>query len=176
MQVTLAPEVPRVWTPQDVYLGALRSLLFVAEEPPGSNAGQAVEAFLAVCGHKPGQPWCMAVLSYVGRQCFGRSWPLRMTAGTNDAADQAREKGIRFLPSEAEPGDIVLLWSTSLKRFRHAFVLEALQEDGQRWDTLEGNTNRAGSREGTAFLRRDGAIGRVLQPGDRLIKWHRGLA
>ncbi len=168
-------EPPR-FTAQQVYLAALRCLLPVREEPPNSNAGQMVEAFLKTCGHRKGQPWCMAVLSFVGDACFGKRWPLRMTAGTNDCSDQAKQKKLRFLPSEAEPGDIVLLWSTKTQIFRHAFVLERLQPGGTRWDTLEGNTNDGGSREGTAFLRRDGDDGRILQPGDRLVKWHRGLA
>jgi hypothetical protein len=159
----------------DVWFAVLRALLPVREVPANTNAGQMVEAFLQVCGHSAGQPWCMAVLSYAGRVAFQKRWPLRMTAGTNDAAAHARQLGILADPSAATVGDIALLWSPALKRFRHAFVLEARQADGKRWDTLEGNTNAGGSREGNAFMRRSGDRGRVLQPGDRVIQWHRGL-
>ncbi len=177
MEVSLAaPAVatPRVFSAVEVYFAALRCLLPVREQPPNSNHGQMVEAFLRACGNAPGDPWCMAVLSFVGRACFGGEWPLRLTAGTYACADEAKSLGIRFLISEAEPGDIVLLWSEKDKRFHHAFVLEQRQASG-RWDTFEGNTSEAGSREGTAFMHRTGDRGRVLRSGDRLVKWHRRI-
>ncbi len=177
MPDVLPPRAPveTRFTAQQMYLAALRMLLPVREEPPNSNAGQMVEAFLKKCGHKKGAPWCMACLSFAGEACFGARWPFTMTAGTNDCSDQAKRKGLRFHPSVAEPGDIVLLWSEKMGRFYHAFVLERLQPGTARWDTLEGNTNDDGSAEGNRFMRRAGPKGRVLKAGDRLVKWHRGL-
>ncbi len=160
----------KVWTPQDVYLGALRSLLHVREEPRDSNAGQAVEVFLKSCGLGKGHPWCMAVLSYVGKQCFGAAWPLPMTAGCVAAADAAQKKGIRVLPMAAQPGDIVLQWRPSLGRFAHAFVIAGPKGQGG-WPTIEGNTNDGGSRDGYGmFLRR-----RELTAQDRCVQWWRGM-
>lgn len=155
------------------YLAALRLLLPVREEPRNANAGQMVEAFQRSCGGRKGDPWCLQVLQFAGRQMFGSRWPLRMTGSTNECAEDARQKGLRFLPTAAAPGDIVLLYSDTRKRFFHAAVL--VRRVGDRWDTLEGNTNDEGSAEGFGFFAREGPRGRVLRDGDRVVKWYRGL-
>lgn len=165
-------EMPRLPITQ-AYLAALRLLLPVREEPKGSNRGQMVEAFQQSCGGKPGDAWCLQVLQFAGRQMFGARWPLLMTGSTNDCAADAKAKKLRYLPSAAEPGDIVLLWHPTRKRFFHAAVLVRLVNG--RWDTLEGNTNDEGSAEGFGFFAREGVRGRVLKRTDRLVKWHRGL-
>jgi hypothetical protein len=160
-----------VWGPRDVFLGALRSLLFVREEPRNSNAGQAVEAFLKSCGLGKGHPWCMAFLSHVGRQCFANAWPLPMTAGCQPCYDAAKAKGLTVTTEALQVGDMVVIWNAKLGRFAHVCVI-AGPKSAKGWPTIEGNTNDGGSRDGWGVFARH----RTFASRDRGIQWWRAIA
>ena len=149
----------------DAVLAAARALLFVREEPPNTNAGQAVEAMLKVTGLGKGYPWCAAFVAHVGQSALGLRWPLPLTASCAKLGEFARAHGA--LVDRPEPGDVFLLYYPSLKRFAHTgFVL-----DPATGATVEGNTSGGGSREGWGVFARS----RVWKPEDRFIRWTRLL-
>lgn len=139
-------------------LAAARALLPVREEPRNSNAGQMVEAMLALVGNPKGDPWCAAFVAHAGVAALGKAWPLPRTASCAVLGDAAQAKG--WLVADPHPGDVFLVWSAKLGRYAHTgFVTE----DG----TIEGNTNDGGSRDGYGvFARR-----RAWAPEDRFIRW-----
>jgi hypothetical protein len=160
--------VSQTFSAVQVYLACLRQHTPVREQPINSNKGQMVEAYQKACGGKAGDPWCMQILNYTGKMAFGKAWPLRMTGSTNEAAADAKAQGVLLESSQGEPGDILLLWSTSKGKFHHAATIAAVTANGE-FTTYEGNTNDDGSREGYGFFTRT----RRMQLGDKVIKWSR---
>lgn len=146
-------------------LAAARALKFVREEPRNSNAGQAVEAMLKLCGLGKGHPWCAAFVAHVGHAVYGKAWPLPLTAGCAALGEAAKAKGI--LVNTPLPGDVFLVWFPKLGRFGHTGFVTALGEGGSH-RCIEGNTNDGGSRDGWGVFERDRAFG----PNDRFIRWH----
>lgn len=161
----------RTWTAQDVFLAAVRVQDFVREEPPNSNAGQAVEAMQKATGNRKGQAWCMSFLSRTGRKAFNAAWPLPMTGGCQDAYDAAKRLGITALPDAAAVGDIVVQYRPKKGRFGHVFVIVGPKGADGKWPTIEGNTSGEGSDEGWGVFPQR----RTLQPRDRVIQWWKGL-
>jgi hypothetical protein len=88
---------------------------------------------------------------------------------------EAKKRGV--LKEEPDEGDVFLLWNTQLVRFAHTGIVVRVRGDGETpgsgaWfdcDTIEGNTDLGGSREG------DGVMKRVRRfypkAGDRFIRW-----
>lgn len=155
---------------QYVFLACMRQHTPVREQPLNSNRGQMVEAYQAACGGRPGDSWCMDLQNYVGHTAFGMAWPLRMTGSTNEAAADAKAKMLLFESSEAEPGDIFLLYSQKDRIFHHAGAVAGIITNGS-FPTYEGNTNRDGSSNGYGFF----AKSRQVRAGDKVIKWHRAI-
>lgn len=144
-------------------------------EQGGANRGQFVEHVLKFVGLEPGQPWCAALLSYVGWRALRQadtkrsSWPLPKTGGCVVLADFAHAKGV--VRTAPEAGDVFLVWFPKKGRFAHTgFVVGGVKDLGEgRWaaTTIEGNTSDGGSREGWGTLERT----RVFGPKDRFIRW-----
>ena len=133
----------------------------------GQNRGPAVEQYIAAAHGQPGQPWCMAFQSWGLLQMakhVGRPMPIRPTMGCQAAADEAVAKGIRYLHPMV--GAIGLLWFPTLHRFAHAYLVTHVLNDG-RVETIEGNSNAAGGREGYGVVARL----RHVAPTDRFIWW-----
>lgn len=135
----------------------------------GANAGPYVTRVLARTGLGPGHPWCAAYVADVGRCALGRDWPLPMTAGCAALGEFARTRAV--LLDEPKAGDVFLLWYPSLNRYAHAgFVVRVTGE--RTVETIEGNTNADGGREGWLVARRT----RRLGTQDRVIRWPALLA
>lgn len=146
-------------------------------EQGGANRGQWVEHVLKFVGLKPGQPWCAALVSYLGAKAFqpaalkgGKSsWPLPLTGGCAVLGDFAIKHDL--LRSKPLPGDVFLVWFPSKGRFAHTGIIvgECVELGDGRWSatTIEGNTSDGGSREGWGTLKRT----RVFGAKDRFIRW-----
>jgi len=132
----------------------------VCEKPKGSNSGPEVNIFLKSVGLKPGNPWCMAFVYF----CVGKAAaelelknPLIKTGGV---LKQWNETTLRKFPSRAsavKPGDIFIM------EFAHGtghtgFVVSV---DGGLINTIEGNTNDDGSREGYEVAKRQRIISSI---------------
>jgi len=139
------------------------SQIGVLEQPLGSNSGPEVDAYLASVGLDPGNYWCMAFVFW----CFRESAkdlsvknPAIKTGGVLDAWNRARNDGVVTLTTEQalhDPGKIkagmVFINSTGGGN-GHTGIVVAVH--GNVLETIEGNTNDSGSRNGIGVFRRTG--------------------
>lgn len=116
----------------------------IQEEPRNSNAGPAVEKYLKSVGLGKGFAWCMAFVYWsVKEACLELNVinPLTKTGGV--LAMYNAEPDLRV--KDPEPGDIFIM--DFGKGTGHAgFVIKKLPNG--KLQTIEGNTNDEGSREG----------------------------
>ncbi len=140
----------------------------VMEEPPGSNRGSRVEEYQKLVGIEPGDPWCAGFVFY----CFEKAaatlrrknpitvagcktgsvlelWNLARkssmvkTISTDEAAND---------PSKVKPGMVFVISTSGIQG--HTGLVAGV--DGNRLETIEGNTNDGGSREGVGVFRHTG--------------------
>lgn len=142
---TMAGELVRLATSQ----------LGIREVPTDSNRGERVEAYQAATWYGgTGWPWCAAFLCWLFREAGAAdSWRPK-TPGAWDFENWARkhpDKVTLYKPAShtrIKPGDVVIY------TFSHiGLAVEA--ESGGRVDTIEGNTDAAGSREGGGVYRKN---------------------
>jgi hypothetical protein len=119
------------------------------EQPPGSNKGPQIEKFLRATDlDGDGWPWCAAAVSYWVQQWAklnGWKGKVPRIAGVSQFPVWAQKNGLKcgYAP---KTNDIVIF------TFSHIGVVENIGPD---WvDTIEGNTNDEGSREGYEVARR----------------------
>ena len=140
----------------------------VREDPPGSNKGKRIGEYQRAVGIDPGEPWCVAFIFF----CFASAArALKMknpmetadckTGSVLDLWNRARRaKRTQILlhddalndPSKVKPGMIFAI-STGGGNGHVGFVANVI---GNRLETIEGNTNDGGSREGIGVFRRTG--------------------
>ncbi len=134
--------------------------LGVREIPKGSNAGPEVEIYLKSVGLNKGYAWCMAFVYWcvstastasTGSATVATSTttrnPLKKTAGVLDQWNSKPELRI----SIPVPGSIFIM--DFGKGQGHTGFVEKVLSNG-KIQTIEGNTNADGSREGYAVCRR----------------------
>ena len=139
-------------------------------EVGGPNRGPDVERFLRTVRKPPGLAWCAAFVS----TCVLEAWQENYNAAGN--AGPIDEKS---LPIQLTAG-VMVLWTATPRarrcppkpgaifiinnglnaktgaRMGHTGFVVSL--DGKRVNTIEGNTNAAGSREGDGVYRRSRLI------------------
>lgn len=128
----------------------------VSEEPKGSNGGPVVNQYLKAVGLGPGYAWCMAFVYW----CVGKSAEMLEVANplmkTGGVMMQWNNTGCRKKPKTAniQPGDIFIM------EFGHGTGHTGFVEsvNGGMINTIEGNTNDDGSREGYEVARRQRTI------------------
>lgn len=131
----------------------------VSEEPPGSNAGKAVEAFLGSVGLGAGHAWCAAFVYWcVDRAAaeLKRSNCMPKTGGVLDMWRKARKAGlpcVSAVEARARPelvtSGMVFVMDHGGGRGHTGFVRSF---SNGRLATVEGNSNSGGSREGTGVF------------------------
>lgn len=141
--------------------------LGVKEEPIGSNHGTCVSYWLREAGVADKLPWCAAFVHSMGVQALGRgNWPVPQTASVAALAAWGATTGtvLKTLPKR---GDIFLLWEPGLvpARYGHTGFVTAVAMN--TIETIEGNTNAGGSREGFGVFKRT----RPIQPSTRYLRW-----
>lgn len=127
----------------------------VREVPPGSNAGPRVEEYLASIGLDAGPPWCAAFVHFISNEVarsFGVDNPLPRTGYCPSLQRFAQVKGI--LKDEPEAGDVFLLFGSpeGYRRASHTGFVTSVA--GDVFQTVEGNTNDGGGREGVGVFAR----------------------
>ena len=131
----------------------------VREVPRNSNRGEKVEQYLASVGLDPGLSWCAAFAYWCVREASESEGydevPLIRTGWTPSIWTWAQRRESFLLPDDVmaanaklEPGCLFLLHGTvnGTARVKHVGFVES--GDGAFVKTVEGNTNKAGSREG----------------------------
>jgi predicted nuclease of predicted toxin-antitoxin system len=139
----------------------------VREDPPGSNHGRKVEQYQASVGVDPGEPWCAAFVYW----CFataasdlGVANPMKekkcRTGSVVELWDRANANGAKIVtrdaafadPSRVLPGMVFVITMSG----GHGHTGLVSKVTGNTLETIEGNTNDGGSREGIGVFRRNG--------------------
>jgi hypothetical protein len=131
-------------------LSIAQSQIGVQELPKNSNAGPAVEKYLKAVGLGKGYAWCMAFVYWSVNTAAAElkvSNPLSKTAGVLDM--YSKMKDLRVI--NPKPGDFFIM--DFGKGTGHTGFIEKILPDG-KLQTIEGNTNSVGSREGYEVARR----------------------
>ncbi|WP_143304667.1 CHAP domain-containing protein [Chitinophaga vietnamensis] len=124
----------------------------VMEVPPGSNSGPMVNQFLASTGTPPGNNWCAAFVYWCfdqAAQSLGVPNPLVKTAGCLDHWN--RTTGTKILTADAVNNPSLIVPGSIFIRsygngFGHTGIVSAV--NGGFMETIEGNSNNNGSRDG----------------------------
>jgi len=123
-------------------------VLKVREDPPGSNRGEKVDEYEAEFGLK-GQPWCACFVAWCLRQAgFEKGKDFPNSALVADWRRWAIEKSVR--QTAFRRGDLFYM----VHRNGTGHIGFVANVNGDRLETIEGNTNDGGSREGIAVMRR----------------------
>ncbi len=125
--------------------------LGVQEIPKGSNSGPEVEIYLKSVGLGKGYSWCMAFVYWCVKQAVNIDPkavnPLKKTAGVLDQWNNKPELRI----TTPILGCVFIM--DFGKGLGHTGFVEKILANG-KIQTIEGNTNNDGSREGYAVCRR----------------------
>ena len=122
----------------------------VQEVPKGSNAGPEVEIYLKSVGLGKGYAWCMAFVYWVTNESakkLGIVNPLLKTAGV---LNQWNKRPVLRVKTP-QTGDIFIM-DYGKGQGHTGFVSQVLPNG--IIETIEGNTNADGSREGYAVCKR----------------------
>jgi len=132
----------------------------ISEQPPGSNAGPEVSAYLKSAGISPGYPWCMAFVYWCVDKAAAELRLQNPLIRTGAVMLQWNTVKLRKLPKTARavlPGDIFIM------QFGHGTGHTGFVEKIETGmiHTIEGNTNDDGSREGYEVARRTRPISSI---------------
>lgn len=109
----------------------------------GKNEGPQVEVYLRYVGLGKGHAWCAAFVSWL----HGQAGFAQPRSGWSPALFPASKQ-----LKAAEPGAVLGIYVPALKRIAHVGLVTGLRQD---WvQSIEGNTNSAGSREGDGVYKR----------------------
>ena len=151
---------------------ALHELALHVVEEGGPNRGIKVEAYQRAAGLKPGDPWCAAFVAWNVATAKGVAKAPSWTSGSAittwhrgsrnlAAGDKATPVEAEALPAKVEPGWIWVRATTAKAADAarkggwvkgHCGIVVAVDAVG--FHTVEGNTNKAGSREGDGVWRK----------------------
>lgn len=114
-------------------------------EHGGANKGNEVEMFQkAVDGKAQGEPWCLAFVQFVVGQVCKNYDILNPLVRTEHCQTLYNRTDKRYLRKDPERGFIFILKSKTSSSGHTGFCLNR----GSAFETVEGNTNASGSREG----------------------------
>jgi hypothetical protein len=152
-------------------ISALRELNLHVVEEGGPNRGVKVEAYQRAAGLKPGDPWCAAFVAWNVATAKGvpkaPAWTSGSAITTWHRGSRGLAAGDKTTPLETEarlkvePGWVWVRATTAKSADAarkggwvkgHCGIVVAVDEVG--FHTVEGNTNKAGSREGDGVWRK----------------------
>jgi hypothetical protein len=137
-------------TLQSKSLQIAQSQIGVQEIPKNSNAGPAVEKYLKSVGLGKGYAWCMAFVYWSVNEASKElkvANPLAKTAGVLAMFNKMTANRV----TTPQPGDFFIM--DFGKGAGHTGFVEKILPNGLL-QTIEGNTNDDGSREGYEVARR----------------------
>ena len=122
----------------------------VSEHPRGSNKGPEVDQYLRSVGINFPAPWCAAFVVW----CHDKAGvTITRTGGVLDMWNRSPTNRV----SDPQPGDVIIL--DYGKGNGHTGIVESVA--GGVVNTIEGNTNDEGSREGYEVARRTRKISSI---------------
>lgn len=120
------------------------------EKPLGSNWGSPVRIYLKAVHYNEPAPWCAAFVAWCLDSARIRN---TITAASGSAQNNAN---LVFFHSKRlkaiQPGDVGTIYFVSLHRIAHTFFIN--RDDNGIEETVEGNSNAGGSREGVGVFKR----------------------
>lgn len=129
--------------PAALQLIALAEQEMGVREHNGKNEGPRVETYLRYVGLGKGHPWCAAFVSWL----HGQAGFAQPRSGWSPSLFPASRR-----IGSAKPGAVLGIYVPALKRIAHVGLVTDIRQD---WiDSIEGNTNPAGTREGDGVYRR----------------------
>lgn len=123
------------------------------EDPKGSNWGHPVQDYLKSVGIGFPASWCMAFLYWCfdsASKTLGMSNPMFKTGGVLAQWNNRKENQLPKEYHDLQPGDIFIM--DFGKGLGHTGIIEKIENGILQ--TIEGNTNDTGSREGYEVCRR----------------------
>lgn len=127
------------------------SQLYVREKT-GNNDGKEVERYLRSTGLGKGYAWCAAFVTWLHDEV---NIPNPQSAWSPDwfrTNVVYRLNDPRLISFRARPGQVFGLYYESKKRVAHVGIIT--RETRLHYETIEGNTNAAGSNEGDGNYRK----------------------
>jgi lysozyme family protein len=136
----------------------------VREVPLGSNRGPRVDQYLRAAGIDPttgSYPWCASFVVWCfdsAARALGVASPVPRTAGVHDMWQKAGRAGFRRIPydaaiadpSQVQPGHVFFIDTGE----GHGHTGLVVGRSGIDLQTIEGNTNELGGREGIGVFAR----------------------
>jgi len=117
----------------------------------GENRGPEVKKYLNAVGLDEGYPWCAAFVSWCFQQVEIKA-PVSAWVPSFALRDKMVYKQGKVLKRLPKYGDVLLIWYKKLKRPAHIGFIDHW---GETWImSVEGNTNKDGSREGNGVYRK----------------------
>jgi len=137
-------------------LDIANSQLGKEETPRGSNWGEPVKSYLATVGIDFPASWCMAFVHWCSVQAFKNTGVKNPLIKTGGVLRQWNEINGYYKHKEPQAGDIFIMDFGG--GHGHTGFVSAV--NGNKIETIEGNSNDTGSREGYEVC---------AKPGGRLI-------
>ena len=139
--------------PSNLKLQSIYTSFIGVREKTGTNDGPEVEMFLHSVGLGKGYAWCAAFVKYcmleAGIKAAERMNGMAMS--TENKKNFVFKNG-KFI-KEPQPGDVGTLYYARLNRIGHTFFWDK-KVNQSIFESVEGNTNMAGSREGDGVYRK----------------------
>jgi len=145
-------EVPEVLQPPvKMTLPEIYTSQIGVREATGKNDGPEVEMYLQTVGLKKGYAWCSAFVKWSLEEA---EIPNKINAWSPTAENRNNlvYQSRKFI-QEPKPGDVFTIYYPRLKRIGHTGFYHQRHND-MSYETVEGNTNAAGSREGDGVYKK----------------------
>ena len=122
-------------------------------ELTGHNDGVRVEEYLHSCGLQKGQPWCAAFVCWTFKQAKVKAIVSGYSPNwfTPKYVIYSRGGKHNLTPQTADVGG---LYFADKGRIAHTFFIDQWPAESSTTITVEGNTNKDGSREGNGCFRK----------------------
>lgn len=133
--------------------------LGVHEDAGNKNTGPQVNEYLKSVGLNPGYSWCMAFVYWcfqIASEKLAVTNPLAKTGGV---LAQWNKRKLTYGVYTPQAGDIFIM--DLGKGLGHTGFVESVNKDGSI-NTIEGNSNDEGSREGYEVCRRKRTPTRII--------------
>lgn len=140
-------------------------------ERGGNNRGPEVEMFQRAAGIGRGDAWCAAFCNWCaerGARALNVISPMESVPLQGYVPSYA-SKFPRVEPAEVLPGDLFVIWFPNRGRFAHIGFVKSIDVGAGRYQTIEGNSNDEGSREGYEVCSNTRRIGSRV----RFLRWTR---
>jgi CHAP domain len=137
-----------------------QSQLGVSEVPKGSNSGKQVNAYLRSVDLAAGNPWCMAFVYWCVDKAAENIGVKNLLVKTGSCLHQYNNTTLRKIPNRSKAikaGDIFIMEFKG-GTGHTGFVTKVT---GGLIETIEGNTNDDGSREGYEVAKRTRTISSI---------------